>query len=203
MKNTGHYNTGDYNTGNRNTGDYNTGNRNTGYRNTGDYNTGHCNTGNSNTGHYNIGNNNTGNNNTGNNNTGDCNTNSPTVRIFNHDSGWKFYSEEHLEFRSIIGKYQKLKCVWVFEKDMSKDEKKENPSYKTTGGYLKVNDSTYNGKEVSKEDEEFLRSVPNFCPDILEQTTGIILKQTKTIVIDGKSFEISKESFDEFKKQFK
>ena len=205
--NTGYRNTGNYNTGYRNTGHYNTGNFNTGDFNTGRYNTGHYNTGyrnigRYNTGNYNTGNYNTGNFNTGHYNTGDCNTNNPTVRLFNKDSGWKFYGERHIKFRNILSKYRKLLCEWVYESKMTEQEKFENPTYKTTGGYLKVNDSIYNGKEVTKEDRDFLESVPNFDAKILEETTGIAFKQTKTIIIDGKEIEISKESYEALKAQF-
>ena len=86
---------------------------------------------------------------------------------------------------------------------MSVKEKQDNPTYKTTGGYLKVNKITYSGKEVSKEDRKFLESLPNFCPKILEETTGIVFKSTKTIIIDGKEIEISKDSYEAFKSQFK
>ena len=185
----------DNNTGNRNTGNRNTGNRNTGNRNTGD-----CNTGNRNAGDYNTGNRNTGDCNTGNYNTGDCNTDTPTVRLFNKDSGLEFFGETHFKFRSILSKYQKNKCVWVYKKNMSDREKEDNPSYKTTGGYLKVNSTTYNGIEVTKEDREFLESLPNFCPKILEECTGIVFTPKKRkIVIDGKEVEISSESFEELK----
>jgi hypothetical protein len=184
--NTGYCNTGNYNTGDCNTGDYNTGNRNTGYCNTGNYNTGDYNTG-----YYN----------TGNRNTGDCNTDKPTVRLFNHDSGWEFFGKYHREFRNIISKYQNLKCEWVYEKNMSDKEKVINPTYKTTGGYLKVNELTYNGKEVTKEDREFLESVPNFDAEILKECTGIVFNDKKKIIIDGKTIEISQDSYEELKRQ--
>jgi mannose-1-phosphate guanylyltransferase len=84
---------------------------------------------------------------------------------------------------------------------MNDVEKQENPNHTTTGGYLKVNSSTYNGKEVSNEDRKFLESLPNFCPKILEECTGIVFDQTKVLTIDGKDIKISKESFDELKRQ--
>ena len=197
--NTGDCNTGYRNTGNHNTGDFNTGNFNTGYYNTGYYNTGNFNTGNHNTGYYNTGNHNTGDFNTGNHNTGDFNTNNPTVRLFNCDSGWEFFSKKHNKFRSIISKYQKLKCEWVYEKNMTDLEKQNNPTYKTTGGYLKVNNSTYNGKPVSKEDREFLESVPNFNAEILKECTGIVFDQKKVITIDGNDIEISLDSYEKLR----
>jgi hypothetical protein len=192
--NTGSYNTGSYNAGNCNTGSYNTRNYNTGNYNTGNYNTGNYNTGNCNTGNYN-----TGDRNTGDRNTGDCNTNSPTVRLFNSDSGWEFLGNKHINFRDLLGRYRKDLCEWVYESKMSEKEKENNLSYKTTGGYLRVNSSIYNGKEVTKEDRDFLESIPNFCPDILKETTGIVFNQTKEIIIDGKSIEISLDSYEKLK----
>ena len=175
MSNTGWCNAEDRNNGNYNTGDCNTG----------DYNTGDCNTGDYNTGDY---------------NTGDCNTNKPTLRLFNKDSGLEFFGITHNKFKSLLGKYTKYLCEWVYKKDMSESEKKNNPTYETTGGYLKVNDSIYNGKEVTKEDREFLESLPNFCPKILEECTGIVFtKPKKKIVIDGKEIQISADSFEQLK----
>jgi hypothetical protein len=59
-----------------------------------------------------------------------------------------------------------------------------------------MNSSTYNGKKVTKEDQEFLESVPNFCPKILKECTGIVFGPKKRkITIDGKEIEISEESF--------
>lgn len=191
--NTGDYNTGDCNTGRYNTGNHNTGNRNTGYYNTGRYNTGDYNTGERNTGRYN----------TGDRNTGYCNTNTPTVRLFNKDSGWSFYGVEHIRFRSVMQEYQKPLCEWVSESYMSEEEKKENPTYVTTGGYLKVNEDTFNGKDVTPEHVEYFKSLPNFDADILLECTGIdITNQKKKIIVDGKEILISKESFDDIRRQF-
>ncbi|MDA9072810.1 hypothetical protein N9K75_02950, partial [bacterium] len=83
---------------------------------------------------------------------------------------------------------------------MTEQEKKDNTTYKITGGYLKINDSIYNGKEVTKEDRAFLESLPNFCPKILKECTGIVFtKSKKKIVIDGKEIEISADSFEQLK----
>ena len=155
--NTGHYNTGYYNTGYRNTG-Y----RNTGYYNTGDRNTGHYNTGDCNTGYY---------------NTGFFNTNTPKVTIFNKISNLKFDSEEVIKMKNIILNNIKGVCVWVYESDMTDEEKEENPTYKTTGGYLKKRDYKYCWKKgwgkMSNKNKEFIKSLPNFCPKIFEEITGI------------------------------
>ena len=193
-RNTGNWNTGDLNTGDLNTGDLNTGNRNTGNRNTGDRNTGDRNTGDLNTGDWN----------TGNWNTGDLNTTEPTVRLFNIDSGLKFGSENHNKLRNLLYSKSIPLCEWISASNMTDEEKKENAkTWETTQGYLKVNDISKNNNELSKYEEEFLRSLPNFDEAILLECTGIDLsKKTVKITIDGKDIQISKEEFENIKAQF-
>jgi hypothetical protein len=83
---------------------------------------------------------------------------------------------------------------------MSDKEKEENPTYKTTGGYLKINEGMRSDINISREDREFLMSAPNFDNDILKECTGIDLENEKVkIVIDGKEIWISKESAIELK----
>lgn len=72
-----------------------------------------------NTGSWNTGNYNTGDRNTGSWNTGDLNTNSPTVRLFNNDSGWEFNSDSHRQLRETIWRYQRALCEWVYEANMT------------------------------------------------------------------------------------
>ena len=191
--NTGNLNTGDYNTGNLNTGDYNTGHANTGSHNTGNcntggWNTGHgntggwntgtcnagrCNTGLSNTGNFNTGNFNTGNCNTGNYNTGYCNTITPTdILVFNQPckrSDWEnakkpLWMNVNLTF-------------WVRKEDMTSAEKKAHPTYKTTGGYVKVYKSLHEAykdswDKASKEDKELTFKLPNFDIEVFKEIFG-------------------------------
>ena len=148
-RNTGHFNAGHYNVGNYNAGDHNAGNNNAGNYNTGAYNTGCRNTGHYNTGHFN----------TGNRNPGSCNTTTPTVRLFNKDSGWEFDSKEYQSFLAIIRQRQIPLCHWLYEHNMSEKEKEDNPTYKTTGGYLRINSNKYNGFEVTDKERDFLLSL--------------------------------------------
>jgi hypothetical protein len=197
-RNTGYYNTGYCNTGNRNTGDCNTGYYNTGYCNTGD-----CNTGNRNTGDYNTGDYNTGDYNTGDYNTGYCNTITPKIRLFNNDSDIDFGTDAEYKIYNTIAKYQKQLCEWVSASNMTDEEKKENTKWETTQGYLKVNDLTFNGNEITKEDEKYFRDLPNFNEEIFKTCTGIDLSnKTVIITVDGKNISISKEEFENIKAQF-
>ena len=185
--NTGNKNTGDWNTGNKNTGNRNTGDWNTGNKNTGDWNTGNKNTGNRNTGDWNTGNKNTGDWNTGNKNTGDWNkssfntgcfnTEESTIMLFNKPSEWTYRDWLNSDARYLLMDIPKDVVEWVYENYMTEDEKKAHPSYKTTGGYLKILDESecaqiwWDG--LSEADRNKIKSIPNFDIEIFEQCTGI------------------------------
>ena len=194
---TGICNTGDCNTGNRNTGNWNTGNRNTGNWNTGDWNTGNRNTGNWNTGDWNTGNWNTGDWNTGDWNTGDWNTGNwntgnwnsasfsngvfcteePEILIFNKPSGMTFRQWRDSEACHLLNQIQFMPNVWVLDGDMTDEEKEAHPEYKTTGGFLKVLDTSDYcvrwWEQLYESERDIIRSIPNFDATIFKKITGI------------------------------
>ncbi len=184
---TGLCNTGYWNTGNRNTGDWNTGDRNTGNRNTGDWNTGYWNTGNRNTGDWNTGNRNTGDWNTGNRNTGDWNTASyntgcfnteeQKIMLFNKPSNMTYREWIDSDARCLLNQIPKDVVEWVYEEYMTDEEKAANPTYETTGGYLKVLDESECGQiwwdSLTDDKKNIIKSIPNFDAEIFKQCTGI------------------------------
>jgi hypothetical protein len=190
--NTGDCNTGDCNTGNRNTGNRNTGNRNTGDCNTGNRNTGDCNTGDCNTGDCNTGNRNTGNRNTGDCNTGDCNTGDwnkssfntgcfnteeQKIMLFNKPSNMTYSEWLDSDARYLLNQIPKDVVEWVYEEDMTDEEKAAHPTYETTGGYLKVLDESECGQlwwgSLSDRRKEIIKAIPNFDAEIFFQCTGV------------------------------
>ena len=185
--NTGDCNTGDCNTGDCNTGDWNTGNRNTGNRNTGNRNTGDCNTGNRNTGNRNTGNRNTGDWNTGNRNTGDWNkssfntgcfnTEEQKIMLFNKPSNMTYSEWLDSDARYLLNQIPKDVVEWVYEEDMTDEEKAAHPTYETTGGYLKVLDESECGQlwwgSLSDRRKEIIKAIPNFDAEIFFQCTGV------------------------------
>ena len=185
--NTGNRNTGDCNTGNRNTGDCNTGNRNTGNRNTGNRNTGDCNTGDCNTGNRNTGDWNTGNRNTGDWNTGDWNkssfntgcfnTEEQKIMLFNKPSDMTYREWIDSDARYLLNQIPKDVVEWVYEEDMTDEEKAAHPIYETTGGYLKVLDESECGQlwwgSLSDRRKEIIKAIPNFDAEIFFQCTGV------------------------------
>ena len=185
--NTGDCNTGDCNTGNRNTGDCNTGDCNTGNRNTGNRNTGDCNTGNRNTGNRNTGNRNTGDWNTGNRNTGDWNkssfntgcfnTEEQKIMLFNKPSNMTYREWLESDARYLLNQIPKDVVEWVYEEDMTDEEKSEHPTHETTGGYLKVLDESECGQlwwgSLSDRQKNIIKAIPNFDAEIFFQCTGV------------------------------
>ena len=190
--NTGNCNTGDWNTGNCNTGDCNTGNCNTGdcntgNCNTGDWNTGNCNTGDRNTGDWNTGNCNTGDRNTGDRNTGDWNkssfntgcfnTEEQKIMLFNKPSDMTYREWMDSEARYLLNQMPKNVVEWVYEEDMTDEEKAAHPTYETTGGYLKVLDESECGQlwwgSLSDRRKEIIKAIPNFDAEIFFQCTGV------------------------------
>ena len=191
-RNTGNYNAENWNTGNYNIGHYNVGDYNVGNWNTGDYNIGKCNTGdfnigNRNTGSYNVGNYNTGDWNTGNRNTGDWNVTSfssgvfnieeANILMFNKPSDWTYRDWLDSAAKRLLNQIPKNIVEWIWSDDMTDEEKAEHPTYETTKGYLKILDESECCQiwwdDLSDEQKEIIRSIPNYDKEIFEQITGI------------------------------
>ena len=170
--NTGDWNTGDCNTGDWNTGDWNTGDWNTGDRNTGDWNTGDCNTGNRNTGDCN-----TGNRNKSSFNTGCFNTEEQKIMLFNKPSNMTYREWLESDARWLLNQIPKDVVEWVYEEDMTDEEKAAHPTYETTGGYLKVLDESECGQlwwgSLLDRRKEIIKAIPNFDAEIFFQCTGV------------------------------
>jgi len=164
--------TGRCNTGNRNTGNRNTGNRNTGNRNTGNRNTGDCNTGNRNTGDWN-----TGDWNKSSFNTGCFNTEEQKIMLFNKPSDMTYREWIDSDARYLLNQIPKDVVEWVYEEDMTDEEKAAHPTYETTGGYLKVLDESECGQlwwgSLSDRRKEIIKAIPNFDAEIFFQCTGV------------------------------
>ena len=169
---TGYCNTGDYNTGSRNAGRCNTGDYNAG-----DYNTGSRNAGRCNTGDYNAGDYNTGDFNIGRYNVGCFNTKEKKIMLFDKPSNMTFCEWMGSEARYLLNQMPKGVVEWVYEVDMTDEEKEQHPSYETTGGYLKVLDESECGQiwwgSLSDCQKNIIKAIPNFDAEIFFQCTGI------------------------------
>ena len=183
--NSGDRNSGNCNSGNCNSGKWNSGDRNSGNCNSGNWNSGYCNSGNCNSGNWNSGNCNSGDRNSGNWNSGNWNsgyfnTDTPKVRLFNKNTDLDFDSYEIKKLNYIM---DNCPCDYIYsdfidENDMTEEEKAIHPEYKTIGGYVKkivvnADKQKWWDEEVTEEDKEFIKSLPNFDADVFLECTGI------------------------------
>ena len=199
---TGYRSTGDRSTGDRSTGDRSTGDRSTGYWSTGDWSTGDCSTGHWSTGSGSIGYASTGLHSTGNYSTGDRSTGDHSTgdwSISNYSTG-HFSTEDYSGFGCFdkpcsTKKWEKCYkpdflyfelTEWIEEGEMTGQEKKDNPSYQTTRGYLKVHDykeaflDSWNNADP--EDRMRIKELPNFCPKKFKEISGIDISLCETSI---------------------
>ena len=145
--------------------------------NTGKDCTGLCNTGDWNTGDWNTGNCNTGDWNKSSFNTGCFNTEEQKITLFNKPSDITYNDWLRSNARYLLNQIPKDVVEWVYEEDMTDEEKAANPTYETTGGYLKVLNESECGQlwwgSLSDFQKNYIKSIPNFDAEIFEQCTGI------------------------------
>ena len=189
--NSGDRNSGKWNSGNSNSGNFNSGNRNSGNWNSGKWNSGDRNSGNRNSGDWNSGYRNSGNWNSGNSNSGNwnsgywnkCNgsngvfcTIEQTIKIFDKDTNMTL--EEFIK-----SKYNKALCSvelnlteWI---EYTEEEMKEDKNKILIGGYLKeysYKEACANWwNELTEENKEIIKSIPNFDAGKFYEITGIIV----------------------------
>ena len=174
---TGLCNSGDWNSGNRNSGNRNSGGYNSGNRNSGDYNSGDWNSGDWNSGDYNSGNRNSGDWNSTSFSSGCFNTEESEIMMFNKPSGWTYRDWLNSEARFLLNQIPKNVVEWIYESNMTNEEKEAHPTYKTTGGYLKELDESdcaqmwWNG--LLEHQRNIIKALPNFDPEIFFQCTGV------------------------------
>jgi hypothetical protein len=183
--NSGDCNSGDCNSGNRNSGlcnsgDCNSGNRNSGNRNSGDWNSGDWNSGDWNSGDWNSGNRNSGDWNKTCFSNGCFNTESPKIFLFNKPSDWTYQDWLNSDARYILMNCPSNVIAWVWDDDMTDEEKEQHPEYSVTGGFLKhIEKET--GRQMwwdglSDRKKDIVMQLPNFDKDIFKEITGITVE---------------------------
>ena len=195
-RNAGNRNAGNRNAGNWNAGNWNAGNRNAGHRNAGDWNAGNWNAGNQNAGNWNAGNWNAGHQNAGNWNAGDrnagnwnagnwnaCNWNAGHFNTTTPDTILVFNKPCSVEEWDRAEKPRFLyfdTSQWIYESDMSNEEKIANPKFYVMGGYLKSIDFKTafqkSWDEADEKDRALIKNLPNFDAEIFFEISGIDLR---------------------------
>ena len=162
---TGLCNSGDCNSGDCNSGDCNSGNRNSGNRNSGDCNSGDCNSGDWNKTSFSNG----------------CfNTESPKIFLFNKLSDWTYQDWLNSDARYVLMDCPSNVLSWIWEDDMTDEEKEQHSEYLATGGFLKhIEEET--GRQMwwdglSDVQKDSVMQLPNFDKDIFREITGISIE---------------------------
>ena len=170
--NSGDWNSGDWNSGNRNSGDCNSGNRNSGDWNSGDWNSGDCNSGDWNSGDWNSGDFNISDHETG------CFcTEEHNIRFFDKETNMTFREWRNSEAYYILCRIPFEPTRWIWEEDMTDEEKISHSHYKITGGYLKVcnTDKAFLTwwDSLNERERNIIKNIPNFNAEKFLQITGI------------------------------
>ncbi len=172
--NSGDFNSGDFNSGDWNSGDWNSGDFNSGHRNSGHFNTGYANSGNDNSGYANSGNDNSGDWNKCNGSCGVFCTEEPTIRIFDKDTNMTLSEFRRSKYNRALRSVKLELTEWI---EYTEEEMKEDKNKRLIGGYLKE----YSYKEacanwwieLTEENREIIKSIPNFDKEKFYEITGI------------------------------
>ena len=146
-----------------------------------DSNSGYCNSGNWNSGDWNSGNWNSGNWNSGNCNSGIFNTEkNPKIKIFDKESNWTIEDWIQSRARDVMIECPYSYSEFIYESNMTEEEKERHPEYKTIGGYIKTVTTTESDRqkwwdELTEEDKEAVKALPNFDADKFKECTGIMV----------------------------
>jgi len=177
---TGNCSTGDESTGNRSTGNWSTGNWSTGNRSTGNRSTGCWSTNDKSTGHF-------------------CTEETKNILVFNKDctiEDWNNCDKPSFLYFNLT--------EWVADRNMTDQEKVDNDTSHTTGGYLK----SYKYKEAFRKswdkaeeaDRKKVLSLPNFDNAVFLQISGIDVEKElavkptcagKIVEVDGKKYKLT------------
>ena len=103
------------------------------------------------------------------------------IMFFNKSSDWSYSDWLSSEARKLLNHIPQNVVEWIWSNDMTDEEKEQHPTYKTTGGYLKVLDESECGqlwwRGLSDRKKEVIKTMPNFDADIFYQCTGINIKE--------------------------
>ena len=145
--------------------------------NEGNDNTGHSNSGNWNSGDRNSGDSNSGDSNSGYRNSGAfCLDQNPKLFLFDKITDINVKDWEQSEAVKTMNELLET-SMWVFASSMTDDEKKANPKYETTDGYLKTKTLKEAWADMwgnlDDRRKKLFTDLPNFDADKFFQITGI------------------------------
>ena len=123
-------------------------------------------------------------------NSGDCNktcfsngcfnTESPKIFLFNKPSDWTYQDWLNSDARYILMNCPSNVIAWVWDDDMTDEEKEQHPEYSVTGEFLKhIEKET--GRQMwwdglSDRKKDIVMQLPNFDKDIFKEIIGITVE---------------------------
>lgn len=134
---------------------------------------------------------NSGNFNSGDRNSGDFNKASNCVGCFNTENKPLFFFDKPTDW-TLDDWYRSDACElmsgidfrptgWIWFNDMTDEEKKQNPTAESTGGYLKILDNSDCFKEwwngLGDDEKAVIKGIPNFDADKFFEITGIRVEE--------------------------
>lgn len=108
------------------------------------------------------------------------NTESPKIFLFNKPSDWTYQDWLNSDARYILMDCPLNVLAWVWDDDMTDEEKEQHPEYSVTGGFLKhIEKET--GRQMwwdglSDKQKDIVMQLPNFDKDIFKEITGITVE---------------------------
>ena len=108
------------------------------------------------------------------------NTESPKIYLFNKPSNWNYSDWLNSDARYILMNCPSNVLSWIWEDDMTDEEKEQHPEYLATGGFLKhIEEET--GRQMwwdglSDVQKDSVMQLPNFDKDIFKEITGISIE---------------------------
>ena len=111
-----------------------------------------------------------------------CTEKNPKIKIFDKNSDWTMDDWNSSRARRIMERCPYTHSDFIWDDDMSDDEKENHPEYKTIGGYLKTVIVTKEEKqrwweELPEDDKAAVYALPNFDADKFEKCTGIKVEE--------------------------
>ena len=101
--------------------------------------------------------------------------------MFNKPSGMSYSQWRNSLACHLMSQIPLPTVVWVWEDDMTEAEKAENPSYKTTGGFLRALSAEGEAQKwwdgLDNNSRAVILALPNFDAEIFRQCTGINVEE--------------------------
>ena len=99
------------------------------------------------------------------------------IMLFNKPSDMTYRDWWESDAKWLLNQIPKKVVEWVCSEDMTDEEKAEHPTHETTGGYLKVLDSSECAViwwcGLSDRQKNIIAAIPNFDKAIFKEITGI------------------------------